>query len=560
MGISRTYNSLDLSNVSELGTGWQFNFDSNISESTYTNQGTTYEVSTVKFLTGDTYKFDSTDGKLTFSSIETRSTLSKSGDYYTLTTIDQYKYKYLYYAPSKEYRLVQIIDTNGNCITIARDVNNNNRIQMITDSVGRNYIFSYDEYSINITDPSGNIIGYVLQDGDIFLVEDGDTLTNVYCHNYIDNYVTDVYDGKGIEIEKISYIGTSGSVKASTLTSQSGEKVTYLYGDISNGIFRTEIQKIYYDSSHTLKTDSMYVWCNNAYKNVEYEQYWDGTVTAYGFNNNDDRIWLEVNQELNYANKNDFDTTSNETTTTYDRGVNSTTGNILTITDPNGLTHHKIYDPDKKYRLNEEYDQRGTEISSKVFYIYCDGTDNIEKIVRPFDGKSNFVDGQSEVNFAVTSYTYEPNSLFNGNGLIKTITDPQGNITTNNYNYTDLNYKGRIWDYSIQNYTTTYTYDANGRLTKEIAPPRDAQHEGIETTYDYNTRGDLLRVTKAGTVIDRIVYDSNGQKVQEIGRRQYSSIADGLNTTPSPTDTYVTSAAGTRYTYVTPTPSSLVHT
>jgi len=201
-GITRVYNSMDTTNISGLGKGWQFNFDSMIEESSYSISGTTYYLKRVHYPDGSIRRFTTTSNGSTYtcSTSESRDTLAYNNGIYTLTTIDHYKYNY---SQAKGCRLTSISDELGNTISITRD--GSNRIDYITDSASRVFDFQYPlSTSITVNVPGGNAITYTLTSGKITSVNNGTSVLENYVYNsgISTDLLSDVKDDKNQNIEK----------------------------------------------------------------------------------------------------------------------------------------------------------------------------------------------------------------------------------------------------------------------------------------------------------------------------------------------------------------------
>jgi RHS repeat-associated protein len=161
---------------------------------------------------------------------------------------------------------------------------------------------------------------------------------------------------------------------------------------------------------------------------------------------------------------------------------------LLTMTDPRGGTTTNVYD------TSDRVVSQTDAASLKTTWAYTgDPTSVAGGTTTMTDSHGNqtvysYVDlelmsvthgaGTSEA--ATTSYTYDPATLGQA-----TITDPNGNVTTNTYDDS-----GNLLSSTdpLDN-TTYYTYDSLDDLTSQQTP------EGELTSYTYDGNGNLLTVT-----------------------------------------------------------------
>ncbi|NCS32928.1 MAG: tandem-95 repeat protein [Microcystis aeruginosa G11-01] len=210
--------------------------------------------------------------------------------------------------------------------------------------------------------------------------------------------------------------------------------------------------------------------------------------------------------------------------TTYESDAR---GNIITEIDANGGIIKRTYDDSNN--LLSETNPEG------------------EKLSYTYDSKGNKL-SETDALGNVTRYNY------NSNNDLLTTTDALGNVTTNTYDSRGnllsitglsngtitLNYNnnGLLTQLTPGEGTTKYEYDFRGNVTKEINP---LGHE-ITYTYDgngnrltetrklttangirtlvtkteYDSKGNIIKVTDAEGNISQTIYDAAGQKIKEI--------------------------------------------
>jgi len=249
----------------------------------------------------------------------------------------------------------------------------------------------------------------------------------------------------------------------------------------------------------------------------EYDE--NGRLTKV-FNGEGKTVQLDYNLDNSlYTVK---DPLGNATTYEYDLR-----GNIVSEIDANGGIIKRTYD-DRNNLLSETNPE-----GEKLSYTY--------------DSKGNKL-SETDALGNVTRHTY------NSNNDLLTTTDALGNVVTNTYDSRGnllsitglsngtitLNYNnnGLLTQLTTAEGTTKYEYDFRGNVTKEINP---LGHE-ITYTYDgngnrltetrklttangirtlvtkteYDSKGNIIKVTDAEGNISQTIYDAAGQKIKEI--------------------------------------------
>lgn len=258
-------------------------------------------------------------------------------------------------------------------------------------------------------------------------------------------------------------------------------------------------------------------------------------------------------------------------------------GNLTEVTDIGGGTWRYTYDED--HRLKTEKDPRGHVILTNNY----DGAGRVESqtdgdnretgfsygngettVTGPAGNETRYVysgsllsekiEGLGSEDEAVWSYEYDPTTLG-----IASITDPDGNTTTSEYNsagdltqrkdplghktsfsYDALNDRTSIKD--AKGITTTLSYDGTGNLTKSSTPiavgccfaahqvweyaheheahPGDVtaitDPNGNTTSLDYNADGDLTSVIDAEEDKTTFAYNAIGQRTSVVSPRGYA--------------------------------------
>jgi RHS repeat-associated protein len=157
-------------------------------------------------------------------------------------------------------------------------------------------------------------------------------------------------------------------------------------------------------------------------------------------------------------------------------------GNLTSVTDPNGHITANVYDT--RNRKTDETRASGTSNAKTTSYTY-DEASNITVITRPdlttelksYDGLNRlylhmvpFRTTNGVTQYNGTNFTYNPS------GTIHTITDPNGHVTTFEYDESDRRTKMTYHDSSYQ----TWAWDAVGNLASRITVGGQTQSFGYD--------------------------------------------------------------------------------
>ena len=558
--FQRSYSSTNPEEGS-FGTGWEFNFDvSRIETTPYSSY------LQVVLPDGSNTTFEKL-GANSFKCLNAHSTLEEVqvGDKFEYTVINSAQSRYHF---NTEGELDEIRDANGNKMTISA-IENNKRT--ITDSIGREFYIWYNGSSdhrriTKLEDPSAHKeVVYEYNDKNqlksatnvkgakesYYYDENGKLNRIVNCFNevtltvtYVDNGRVDntvnehglkqvyVYDRENCQTGMEEYDG-----------SKLLKKVTYEYDEdyaiIANHTFVDG--KEYIDRSEYYKNDEG----KNKYDELKKSTDVAGNVTEYEYDSNGN-ITKTINPDGTY------------TLTRY----NDKNNPLVEVDEVKDVT---IY----------EYDSKGVNVikESSSLHPVANAYDMVDS---SFDLSTVDLSG-----YAVTSYDYYEYSEDQGAavaGLIRAVTDPEGNVTENTYNsdglvdttivkdssgnilskmsyiYNDALQPSEIKEYiDIANdvYTRTeyeydelnnitkiltygtgtepliavFEYDGLGRKTAEYTP-KYAESKTKGSTYTYN-RGNLpLTITDALGNVTRYEYDAYGNAVETINPDGSISIAE----------------------------------
>ncbi|WP_297957826.1 polymorphic toxin-type HINT domain-containing protein [uncultured Ruminococcus sp.] len=498
----RSYNSTNPEEGS-FGTGWEFNIDvSRIETTPYSSY------IQVVLPDGSNTTFEKL-GANSFRCINAHSTLEEvqvgTKYEYTLTNPAQCRYHF-----NTDGRLDGIFDPNGNKMTIS-DIENNKRT--VTDSIGREYYIWYNGSSdhrriTKLEDPSAHKeVVYEYNDKNqlksasnvkgaresYYYDENGKLNRIVNCFNeviltvaYVDNGRVDntvneqglkqvfVYDRENCQTGMEEYDG-----------SRLLKKVTYDY-DEDYAIV----------GNHTVVDGVEYVDRSEYYKNAEGKNKYDeikkatdvsGNVTEYEYDSNGN-ITKTINPDGTY------------TLTRY----NDKNMPVLEIDEAKDIT---IY----------EYDAKGVNVIKE--------SRSITPVANAYDMAADSFDLSTFdlSGYAVTTYDYYEHSEDQGAavaGLIRAVTDPEGNVTEYTYN-------------SLGLAETTVTKDSSGNILGKLSytyndalqPSEIKEYVDIandvytRTEYEYDQLNNVTGILSYGTGTEPVIaayeYDALGRKTAE---------------------------------------------
>ena len=486
--LGRTYNSDDKEN-GLFGKGWHFSYESKI---TLDEED---ESLNVQLPNGSIQIFVKTSKG--YVAYDSTNKLILTGYDYVITTKDLDVYRY----DLSSGRLYEITDRYGNKITL--NVLSDGKITSITDQVGRVSTISYGSngFISKIVDPMGREVIYSYTDGKLISVKD--PAGEMFFYEYdAKDYLNKIKGIDGTVLQSVTYEHESRG-RVLSKTNALGNTVSYYYDD-----FNKTVQVI--DST--------------------------GRTSSLGYDN-----YLEITSKTDAEGK--------TSTTTYNTDVlgRNLLGQVKETSDRNGNTTKFGYDPYHNptsvvNALSQEakmvYDRfnnvtQSTDVDgNKSYFIYSTDGVHLLKAVTPINGTDVYQGVDDKTKFIITTYEYY-GSEYLAKGLLKSVTSPEGLVTT--YTYDDYGY---IKTTTIGSSTVTTNNNLIGWTTSSISA------NGYETTIDYDLNGRVVRTTDDAGHVSRIVYDNKGNKIQEMSPNEYNAIFDNLIT-----NAYSDSTAGIRSIY-----------
>ena len=479
----RTYNSISTEEGS-FGIGWDFNID--VSKIVKPTAG--YYQVVLPDGSNTTFK---DNGKGGFECLNAHSTMTKSGNEYTITNAAQSKYHF-----NTNGELDWVKDAEGNVLTIS-SMTNNQRI--VTDSTGRTYTIIYNgnkEHSriTSIEDTTaGRVVTYAYN-GDFQLVSatsvSGGTETYEYDKKGKLCKITNCYD----EVtDQISYL-EHGQVD--WLTNASGLKQVYTYNKLQKQTGLKEYDKEVLVKTYTYNYDEKYAVKTNTVK-TDGQTYEVDKIT-YNMVNGKNK-YDEISESIDIMGN----------TTKYERDTN---GNVIKTTNADGTCTLANYN-DKNSVIAEvdesgnatikAYDSNGTRLLKEATSLHPLSQTDINTVTADNFDPVKYL-AANEASYAITSHEYYADSYVSGiAGLIRATTDPEGNVTEYDY-YKDGVGKGLVKSKTLKDgntvvNTVSYEYNAQLQVSKETTSFDISKNLYSVKEYEYDKFNNVTVTRDYGT-------------------------------------------------------------
>ena len=518
----RTYNSTS-NEEGSFGIGWDFNID----VSKIVKPAAGYYQVVLPDGSNTTFK---DNGKGGFECLNAHSTMTKSGNEYTITNAEQSKYHF-----NTNGELDWVKDAEGNVLTIS-SMTNNQRI--VTDSTGRTYTITYNgnkEHSriTSIEDTAaGRVVTYAYN-GDFQLVSATSVSGGTESYEYDGKgrlcKITNCYDEM---TDQIVY-NDNGSVN--WLTNASGLKQVYTYDKTQKQTGLKEYDGDTLVKTYTYNYDEKYAVKTN-------------TVETDGQTYEVDKItYTMVDGENKYDEMSEsVDIMGN--TTKYERDTN---GNVIKTINADGTYTLANYN-DKNSVIAEvdesgnatikAYDSNGTRLLKEATSLHPLSQTDINTVTADNFDPVKYL-AANEASYAITSHEYYADSYVSGiAGLIRATTDPEGNVTEYDY-YKDGVGKGLVKSKTLKDgntvvNTVSYEYNAQLQVSKETTSFDISKNLYSVKEYEYDkfnnvtvTRDYGTGSTPATTVAE---YDLLSRKTAEYAPNYSADKSHGSLTTYYP--------------------------
>ena len=479
----RTYNSTS-DEEGSFGIGWDFNID----VSKIVKPATGYYQVVLPDGSNTTFK---DNGKGGFECLNAHSTMTKSGDEYTITNAAQSQYHF-----NADGELDWVKDTEGNILTIS-SITNNQRI--VTDSTGRTYTITYngDKEHSRITSiedtAAGRVVTYAYN-GDFQLVSATSVSGGTESYEYDGKgrlcKITNCYDEM---TDQIVY-NENGSVN--WLTNASGLKQVYTYDKTQKQTGLKEYDGDTLVKTYTYNYDEKYAVKTN-------------TVETDGQTYEVDKITYNmVDGENKYDEMSEsVDIMGN--TTKYERDTN---GNVIKTINADGTYTLANYN-DKNSVIAEvdesgnatikAYDSNGTRLLKEATSLHPLSQTDINTVTADNFDPVKYL-AANEASYAITSHEYYADSYVSGvAGLIRATTDPEGNVTEYDY-YKDGVGKGLVKSKTLKDgntvvNTVSYEYNAQLQVSKETTSFDISKNLYSVKEYEYDKFNNVTVTRDYGT-------------------------------------------------------------
>ena len=479
----RTYNSTS-NEEGSFGIGWDFNID----VSKIVKPAAGYYQVVLPDGSNTTFK---DNGKGGFECLNTHSTMTKSGNEYTITNAAQSKYHF-----NTNGELDWVKDAEGNVLTIS-SMTNNQRI--VTDSTGRTYTITYNgnkEHSriTSIEDTAaGRVVTYAYN-GDFQLVSATSVSGGTESYEYDGKgrlcKITNCYDEM---TDQIVY-NDNGSVN--WLTNASGLKQVYTYDKTQKQTGLKEYDGDTLVKTYTYNYDEKYAVKTN-------------TVETDGQTYEVDKItYTMVDGENKYDEMSEsVDIMGN--TTKYERDTN---GNVIKTINADGTYTLANYN-DKNSVIAEvdesgnatikAYDSNGTRLLKEATSLHPLSQTDINTVTADNFDPVKYL-AANEASYAITSHEYYADSYVSGiAGLIRATTDPEGNVTEYDY-YKDGVGKGLVKSKTLKDgntvvNTVSYEYNAQLQVSKETTSFDISKNLYSVKEYEYDKFNNVTVTRDYGT-------------------------------------------------------------
>ena len=479
----RTYNSTS-DEEGSFGIGWDFNID----VSKIVKPATGYYQVVLPDGSNTTFK---DNGKGGFECLNAHSTMTKSGDEYTITNAAQSQYHF-----NADGELDWVKDAEGNILTIS-SITNNQRI--VTDSTGRTYTITYngDKEHSRITSiedtAAGRVVTYAYN-GDFQLVSATSVSGGTESYEYDGKgrlcKITNCYDEM---TDQIVY-NENGSVN--WLTNASGLKQVYTYDKTQKQTGLKEYDGDTLVKTYTYNYDEKYAVKTN-------------TVETDGQTYEVDKITYNmVDGENKYDEMSEsVDIMGN--TTKYERDTN---GNVIKTINADGTYTLANYN-DKNSVIAEvdesgnatikAYDSNGTRLLKEATSLHPLSQTDINTVTADNFDPVKYL-AANEASYAITSHEYYADSYVSGvAGLIRATTDPEGNVTEYDY-YKDGVGKGLVKSKTLKDgntvvNTVSYEYNAQLQVSKETTSFDISKNLYSVKEYEYDKFNNVTVTRDYGT-------------------------------------------------------------
>lgn len=493
LALSRSYSSAATDTGGLLGKGWKLPFEA----------GLTVTANTVTLTEPDGAKVGfarQSDGTFTAPK-PVRYVLTQTNNGFTVTNTDHTSRVF-----SSSGRMTGWLDGAGQGLAFSYS---DTKLTKITDAVGRDTTFDVDATTgrlNSVTLPDGRKVTYGYEAGQLTRVTGTDS--GITQYTYTGGRLATVVDPRGNTVTQNTYDEVTGRIHSQI--------------DANGGTFSftwkaaTDAPAGSGESNVTDPAGG--IWTDIYEAGVLMRSYRpEGGGT--------DRVY---DQNLNPTTE--YDANSNKISRTFDtRGnlASQVTGGVTEKISFDTSDRLKSVTNGRGYSTSYEYDGSGDRVKTATgpagttAYTYT-ANGQIETETAPGGGTTRYsYTGAGLVESVTTPEGRKTTYGYDAADRVKTQTDPRGNVAganpTEHTTSYDYNAQGRLWKITDpDNQTTAYDYDDNGNIETVTDALRQV------TSYEHNKANQPIKVTGPDGKYSTMEYDARGNQtaaVDETGRR-----------------------------------------
>ncbi|MGA3117303.1 MAG: RHS repeat-associated core domain-containing protein [Syntrophobacteraceae bacterium] len=491
LNLTRTYNSLYAASggAGMFGPGWTSSYDESLTIGS--------NAVTVRQAGGATVTFIPTNPGFSAPSYVTATLVQNKNGTYTFTLKNQQSDTF-----DKTGRLISQTDRNGLVTTLTYDATSG-QLTKVADPAERALTFTWSNGVVSgVTDPADRTVSYTYDtSGNLSTVSDVGGNVTSYSYAPGSALLVSAQDPLGYTLSN-QYDGSNRVVQQ---TDQLGKTTTLSYGAVQNGVNSTTVTDPKGNVSVHTFTNSLLTTLTQGSGTATWTYGYDSNMNRISVTDADGKVWQTAYDSKGNPIKN-IDPFGDTVTTTY-----TSLNDPATITDQLGVKTTFTYTSHGDLASTSR-PLSGTSKSAKTTLAYGDSKHpgDITSVTDPTGAK--------------TTFTYDQY----GN-RVSTV-DPDGGKTTRSFDIigrmlTSVSPLGNVGNAAPGSYTTSYAYDAFGKVTSVTDPlghtatnAYDAKEEliaytdqdGRQTNYHYDGTGRLITTVRGdGSTISN-TYDPNG--------------------------------------------------
>lgn len=438
------------------------------------------------------------------------------------------------YEYDKNSNLTGIVNAGGGRVRFAYDSNGN--LTGLTDESGRKAAYAYDrsdrliEAAVGVGTEEAASVRYIYDGrGNLVSRTDGNGNTSGYTYNLLDQMTAQV-NALG---QKESYT-YDDNARLSQVKRASGQTIRYEYNKLDELIKKTyseeeegEVLLAYDQSGNRVSMKDLTGGSSYTYDNagrITGVKSGDGSIVLYHYDDygNISEIIYPDGSSVAYT----YDKLDRLTAVTDRRGEKTLykydmSGCMTQIKRPNGTKSVITYDELERLTDIQNVDSAGKVISSYT-YMYDPGGNILTEIIRQEDKETKWeyrynARGELQSAAATGAVTETITYGYDKAGNKVRISRSTGNagahmeqsVKENRFSPVNQLLESR----DSRAGTTTYEYDADGNMVRELGPDEKV------LTYSYDTENRLRAVKDSRSLLQSALYDGDGNRIFVVNRR-----------------------------------------